>query len=152
MLIIRFGQSSVKRLVTPKYLFQGFLNLSLYFDKVSDIRNIVIDEGLDDEDDEESSPNEDDHHSFVFDYSSSNVILQLLHPLPSQLPFYLQIFKDRVDPLVKMLHVPTIEEIFKEVQDNSAAMSPSREALMFSLYFSVITRSVESSPLTLRKH
>ena len=101
---------------------------------------MVIDEGLDDEDDVESSPNEDDHHSFVFDYSSSNVILQLLHPLPSQLPFYLQIFKDRVDPLDKMLHVPTIEEIFKEVQENSAVVSPSREALMFSLYFSVITR------------
>jgi hypothetical protein len=98
---------------------------------------MVIDEGLDDEDDVESSPSEDDHHSFVFDYSSSNVILQPLHPLPSQLPFYLQ---DRVDPFVKMLHVPTLEEIFKEVQENSAVMSPSREALMFSLYFSVITR------------
>jgi hypothetical protein len=80
---------------------------------------MVIDEGLDDEDDVESSPSEDDHHSFVFDYSSSNVILQPLHPLPSQLP---------------------LEEIFKEVQENSAVMSPSREALMFSLYFSVITR------------
>ena len=109
---------------------------------------MVIDEVLDDED---GSPETDvnsldsDHHlSFVFGYSSSNVDLRPLHPLPSQMPYYFQVFKERVDPVIKLLHMPTMEKIVKQVQDNSESMSRSREALMFSLYFAVVTRYFKS--------
>jgi hypothetical protein len=62
-----------------------------------------------DEDDEEASPGESvstmessDHHSFVMGYSSAKVDLRSLHPLPSQIPFYWETYKENVDPLCKV--------------------------------------------------
>jgi hypothetical protein len=43
-----------------------------------------------------------DHHSFVMGYSSSKVDLRALHPLPSQILFYWETYKENVDPLVKV--------------------------------------------------
>jgi hypothetical protein len=65
-----------------------------------------------DEEEEESSPgasipgstNTDmsDHHGFIMGYSSAKVDLRPLHPLPSQIPFYWETFKENVDPLCKV--------------------------------------------------
>jgi len=62
-----------------------------------------------DEDDEEASPGESvstteysDHHSFIMGYSSAKVDLRCLHPLPSQIPFYWETYKENVDPLCKV--------------------------------------------------
>lgn len=81
-----------------------------------------------------------DHQSFVFGYASTQISMRDLHPLPSQLPFYLQMFSERVDILVKILHMPTIEALFKEAQHDLGSLSRSTEALMFAIYFAVITR------------
>ncbi|KAH9212819.1 fungal-specific transcription factor domain-containing protein [Leptodontidium sp. 2 PMI_412] len=80
-----------------------------------------------------------DHQSFVFGYASTQISMRDLHPLPSQLPFYLQMFSERVDILVKILHMPTIEALFKEAQHDLGSLSRSTEALMFAIYFAVIT-------------
>jgi hypothetical protein len=107
---------------------------------------MVIDEVLDDEpaspETDTTSPESDHYQSFIFGYSSSNVDLRPLHPLPSQMPYYLQVFKERVDPIIKLLHMPTMEKAVKQVQENPESMSRSREALMFSMYFAVVTRYV----------
>jgi hypothetical protein len=63
-----------------------------------------------DEEEEETSPGDSvstvtdisDHHCFVMGYSSSKVDLRSLHPLPSQIPFYWETFKENVDPLCKV--------------------------------------------------
>lgn len=64
--------------------------------------------GSDDEE-EEGSPGDSiattdssDHHSFIMGYSSSKVDLRSLHPLPSQIPFYWETYKENVDPLCKV--------------------------------------------------
>ena len=82
---------------------------------------------------------ESDHQSFVFGYSSANVNMRDLHPLPSQLPFYLQIYAARVDPVVKILHMPSMEKAIKEAQENHGSLTRSKEALLFSIYFAVIS-------------
>ena len=79
------------------------------------------------------------HQSFVVGYSSSNVNLQTLHPLPSQIPFYWQTFLENVQPLVKIIHTETMDKTIKEVQHNLDSLRPSTEALMFSIYFATIT-------------
>lgn len=86
------------------------------------------------------SPAENDHQSFVFGYSSSNVELRPLHPLPSQLPFYFQVYVEKVDPLLKMLHKPTLEKMMKEAADDLDSLGKSQEALLFGIYFAVIAR------------
>jgi hypothetical protein len=63
-----------------------------------------------DEEEEESSPGDSvatttdssDHHCFIMGYSSSKVDLRSLHPLPSQIPFYWETYKENVDPLCKV--------------------------------------------------
>jgi hypothetical protein len=79
------------------------------------------------------------HQSFVMGYNSSGVDLKPLHPLPSQIPFYWQTFLENVLPLVKILHTQTMNKVIKEVQNNLDSLSPSTEALMFSIYFATIT-------------
>ncbi|KAI1082086.1 fungal-specific transcription factor domain-containing protein [Whalleya microplaca] len=80
-----------------------------------------------------------DHHGFVLGYSSSNVDLRELHPLPSQIPFIWQVYLENVDPLVKILHVPTMNKIIRELRSNMKDISPGLEALMFSIYYAAIT-------------
>jgi hypothetical protein len=72
-------------------------------------------------------------------YSSSGADLKSLHPLPSQIPFYWQTYLENVQPLVMILHRQTMDRVVKEVQHNLDSLSPSTEALMFSIYFATIT-------------
>lgn len=80
-----------------------------------------------------------DHHSFIMGYNSSSVDLKSLHPLPSQIPFYWQTFLENVNPLVKIIHIQTMDKVIKEVQGNLDSLSRSTEALMFSIYFATVT-------------
>ncbi|KAI0853539.1 fungal-specific transcription factor domain-containing protein [Daldinia vernicosa] len=84
-------------------------------------------------------PDSIDHHGFVLGYSSSNVDLRKLHPLPSQIPFFWQVYQENVDPLVKILHVPTMNKIIRELRSNMDDISPGMEALMFAIYYASIT-------------
>lgn len=80
-----------------------------------------------------------DHHGFIFGYSSSNVDLRSLHPLPSQMLFYWQVFMDNVDPIVKFMHVPTMTNTIKELRRDMSTMTPAVEVLMFVIYLAAIT-------------
>lgn len=80
-----------------------------------------------------------DHHAFVLGYSSADVNLRPLHPLPSQIPYMWQVYQENVDPVVKILHVPTVEKLVKETRKNLDSLTPGNEALMFAIYFAAIT-------------
>ncbi|KAI2467063.1 fungal-specific transcription factor domain-containing protein [Annulohypoxylon bovei var. microspora] len=88
-------------------------------------------------------PDQVDHHGFVLGYSSSNVDLRKLHPLPSQIPFIWQVYQENVDPLVKILHVPSMSKIIRELRSNMNDISPGMEALMFAIYYASITSMEE---------
>ena len=111
--------------------------------EVEEIREILDDQEYDSDSDSPILPSdvvtEPNHQSFVMGYSSSDVDLRNLHPLPSQIPFYWQTFLENVQPLVKIMHTPTMNRVIKEVQNNLECLSKSTEALMFSIYFATIT-------------
>lgn len=87
------------------------------------------------------SPSTDnDHKSFVFGYSSSNVNLRQLHPLPSQLPFYFQVYAQKVDPLLQLLHLPSLEKMKEEAANDLDSLGKGQEALLFAIYFAVVAR------------
>ncbi|KAI2626791.1 fungal-specific transcription factor domain-containing protein [Xylaria nigripes] len=79
-----------------------------------------------------------DHHAFIFGYSSTNVDLRKLHPLPSQMLFYWQVYMDNVDPIIKLLHVPTVTKIVTELRSDMCSITPATEALMFTIYLAAI--------------
>ncbi|KAI1119272.1 fungal-specific transcription factor domain-containing protein [Nemania sp. NC0429] len=106
----------------------------------------LTDDSSDSSDDEDSPVSvapqiepQGDHHVFIFGYSSSNVDLRSLHPLPSQMLFYWQVFMDNVDPIVKFMHVPTMTNTIKELRRDMSTMTPSVEVLMFVIYLAAIT-------------
>jgi hypothetical protein len=112
-------------------------------DEVEEIREMLDDQEFDSDSDTPIPPSdavtEPNHQSFIMGYSSSDVDLKPLHPLPSQIPFYWQTFLENVQPLVKLLHTPTMSKVIKEVQNNLDSLSRSTEALMFAIYFATIT-------------
>jgi len=80
-----------------------------------------------------------DHHAFLLGYRSADVDLRPPHPLPSQIPYIWQVFQENVDPLVKILHIPTMNKLIREIRTDLDNLTPSTEALMFSIYYSAIT-------------
>ncbi len=80
-----------------------------------------------------------DHQSFILGYRSADVDLRPLHPLPSQIPFMWQIFQENVDSIVKVLHIPTMNKLIRDVRNNLDSLTPSTEALMFSIYYAAMT-------------
>ena len=83
-------------------------------------------------------PTENNHHSFIMGYNSSEVDLKKLHPPRSQIPLYWQTYQANVNPVTKLVHVPTMDKVITEVQNSLDSLSPSTEALMFSIYFATI--------------
>lgn len=63
----------------------------------------------------------------------------MLRPPPYQIPLYWQLFKERVDPVYKFLHRPTVDRIVEKASLPNASISPSNEALLFAIYFTAIT-------------
>jgi hypothetical protein len=103
-----------------------------------------------DESEDEGSPESpalhqapSDHQSFVFGYRSADVDLRKLHPLPSQIPFIWQIYQENVEPLLKMLHIPTMDKLIKNMRRNIDDLRPGNEALLFAIYYAAITSMEE---------
>ncbi|RYP67742.1 hypothetical protein DL771_007075 [Monosporascus sp. 5C6A] len=123
-------------------------------DEINELRaetQKLTDEGSDDSGDDSSpsgtvyDPYADhgNHHGFVLGYKSSEVDLSKLHPLPSQIPFIWQVYVENVDPLVKILHVPTMDKIIRDWRNSMNNLSPGLEALMFAIYLGSITSMEE---------
>ncbi|KAF9773294.1 hypothetical protein IL306_008932 [Fusarium sp. DS 682] len=136
---------------TPRYVNSGFfVKLN---DELAEIRNemeTMNEEEADFEEDttpEQSPPQnsgiEHDHHSFLFGYSSADVDLTGLHPLPAQRSFLWQIYLENVEPLVKVLHIPTMSRLMTQVRREEHGLRHGDEALVFAIYYSAVT-SMES--------
>ncbi|EXK24169.1 hypothetical protein FOMG_19090 [Fusarium oxysporum f. sp. melonis 26406] len=109
--------------------------------EVNDLKTILS-EPPDSDDDSLATPMPQDlslHHGFIFGFSSSDIDLTTLHP-PHELASRIwAMFKANVDPLVKILHLPTMEPIMLEAKDHLDNLSRGIEALMFAIYYSVVT-------------
>jgi hypothetical protein len=49
-----------------------------------------------------------------------------------------QIYQENVDPVVKILHIPTMNRLIREIRTNIDRLTPSAEALMFAIYYGVV--------------
>jgi hypothetical protein len=76
---------------------------------------------------------------FVFGYNSLMVNLHPLHPHSNQASRYWQLYVENIDPVTKVLHVPTFERKFNDAQKDLRRLEAGTEALMFSIYYSVVT-------------
>ena len=102
---------------------------------------------LDDPSDEEGdypSPGSErsssaDHQGFIFSFNSNMGSLRTFHPVPARISIFWNIFKENVDPVVKMFHVPSKEKVFEQASQNLDHLNKSTEALLFAIYLAVVT-------------
>ncbi|KXT05690.1 hypothetical protein AC578_5631 [Pseudocercospora eumusae] len=138
----RFGRLVVNE-GKSRYINNSFwANLS---NEVEDLKGILNQSSDDDEDNLTASPASNSqqapstHHAFVFGFSSQNADLLTLHPLPGQIREYWDIYKDRVDPLVKVLHIPSLEPTVLSAASHLANLSRGFECLLFTIYYAATT-------------
>ena len=96
--------------------------------------------------DEYESPAHDklnSHQGFLFGYSSLKIDLKSLHPSPSQIFILWEVFKENVDPVVRLLHRPTAKNILMNAASSVDRVSRAAEALLFSIYFGAVVSLTE---------
>ena len=136
----RFGRLVINE-GKSRYINNSFwANLS---NEVEDLKGI-LNQSSDEEEDFDASPSSNAHpggpqHGWVFGFSSHNVDLLSLHPLPNQIQEYWELYKDRVDPLVKVLHIPTIEPTVLSAASHLSNLSKGFEVLLFAIYYGATT-------------
>lgn len=89
------------------------------------------------------------HQGFLFSFSSTHFSLRDFHPPPTQIPLYWKEFTENVDPLIKIFHRPTLEKAVIEASRDLDHISKSTEALMFTVYFAVITSMSEDNCISI---
>lgn len=103
----------------------------------------ILDDPTDEDDDYPSpgsgSTTSANHQGFLFNFSSTHFPLRDYHPPAHQIPTYWHLFTENVDPLIKIFHRPTLEKLIDEASQNLDHISKTTEALMFTIYFAVIT-------------
>jgi hypothetical protein len=114
-------------------------------------------EGESDSSDDEDSPGRTpstqelertpaDRHAFLFRHNLnvSSTDSHDFQPLPSQIPFLLDVFSENVNLFIGVVHMPTITKMIRDVRGRDAAgLTPANEALMFSIYYAAITSMEE---------
>ncbi|KAJ5153139.1 uncharacterized protein N7482_009617 [Penicillium canariense] len=87
----------------------------------------------------------EDRSAFIFRHNlmPSTPDLREFHPLPSQIPFLLDIFSENVNMFMQAVHKPTITKMIRELRGDMTGLTPANEALMFSIYYAAVTSMEE---------
>ena len=112
------------------------------FLQVEEMQDILDDPSDDDTDypsPESSSPDSVAQQGFIFGFSSTAVTLRDLHPPREKLSIFWDVYKDRIDPLVRLFHRGYTWKLLVEASQNLDQVCKPTEALMFAIYFAVVT-------------
>ena len=82
-----------------------------------------------------------ERHAFLFGHNLGNSPdLREFRPLPSQIPFLLNIFSENVNFFSQIAHMPTVTNMIRGTGGtHTAGLTPANEALMFSIYYAAVT-------------
>lgn len=83
------------------------------------------------------------HQAFMFGFQSTALSLEEHHPAFVQVVTYWDIFKENVDPLIKIFHRPLIDAFIRNFDGRYELLSKTEEVMMFTIYFAVITSMSE---------
>ena len=96
----------------------------------------------------ERTPSERNAFLFRHNLSPSAHDLREFHPLPSQIPFLLDVFSENVNCMIQIVHIPTVTKMIRDLRGSDMThLTPVNEALMFSIYYAAIT-SMEEDEVT----
>jgi hypothetical protein len=117
--------------------------------EVEDLKAVLI-EPSDDEDDDPNNSNSNSAHSsssehaghhqgFILGYSSTSVDMRALHPAPDVAHRFWETYKTSVDPLLKIIHIPTFNLTFAEAIARPEKVHKGLESLLFAIYYGAVT-------------
>lgn len=109
--------------------------------EVEDLKAVLIkpSEDEDDGNSPDSSEQAGQHQGFIFGLSSTNVDMQALHPTREVARQFWEAYKESVEPLVKVLHVPTFEITFQDALEHPEKVGKGLESLLFAIYYGAVT-------------
>ncbi|KAH6608893.1 hypothetical protein Trco_002239 [Trichoderma cornu-damae] len=133
---------------TSRYVSSGFWSkLNDELDAIREETQKLTDEDADDSECEDSPPTDSpttaassnyDHQAFILGHRYADFDLQKCHPLPPQATFLWSVYLENVDPLLKIIHVPTMEAILRDARRNPEKLAPGHETLVFAVYFAAL--------------
>lgn len=91
-----------------------------------------------------------ERHAFLFNHNlnSPAPALRELHPLPSQVPFLLNVFHENINCMCQIVHVPSVNKMIRDVRGDFSALAPANEALLFAIYYGSIISMEEDDIMT----
>ncbi|KAK5085325.1 hypothetical protein LTR05_004609 [Lithohypha guttulata] len=92
-------------------------------------------DALDDSSDEEDEAAVlDDGIDFLLGATPNSIGVKDLHPLPEQVMTIWQIFLENVNPLSKLIHIPSMQPVVVEASSHLDNLPKNLEALLFAIY------------------
>jgi hypothetical protein len=101
------------------------------------MREIVEDDDKDDESSSAFTPADEqspDQNAALILSDGSNTDLDGLYPEPAHAFRLWQTFLDRVNPITKIIHVPTVQPLLVEAATDRSNLPKNVEALLFSIF------------------
>lgn len=93
-----------------------------------------------------------ERHGFLFQHNLSfaDSDLSNMRPLPSQIPFLLNVYSENIHVFMRIVDISIITKMIRDLRgNNDNKLTPANEALMFSIYYATVTSMEEdevSSP------
>lgn len=73
-----------------------------------------------------------------------NADLSEFRPLPSHVPFLLDVFSENVNFMLQGVHMPSVMTLSRNMRHSDpSTLDPVDEALMFSIYYTAVTSMEE---------
>lgn len=118
--------------------------------EIVDIKNECLDSASSDDEvphspgDTTSTQKKYQHHQgFMFGYSSLLYDMTKLSPNPSQIFIIWEVYKENVDPILKILHIPTVKNVIMKAAVSANKLSKAAEALFYSICFASVVSMKE---------
>ncbi|KYK58478.1 hypothetical protein DCS_05494 [Drechmeria coniospora] len=92
-----------------------------------------------------------DRHAFVFGHNltSPPPDSSQFHPLPSQIPFLLQVFSENVNSCARVVHVPTVHRMIRDLRSGDlTSLTPAEDSLLFAMYYAAVASMEEDDVAT----
>ena len=129
-----FGSVFVRpKLIVDENNRTRFVDNNLWTSMADEFRkpSDAMPDSSDDEDDDSFAA---DNSDFVLGMTPNSTGIRDLHPIPEQVFTLWQIFLDNVNPLSKIVHVPSLQPMVIEASSHLDTLPKNFEALIFSIY------------------
>ncbi|KAM0205163.1 hypothetical protein ACHAQI_009396 [Fusarium lateritium] len=146
-----FGRMVLKDTNQGRYIASGFWSrISDELDGLKMDTRKMADDDLSSEDEDlpadtpstqELHRDPSERHAFLFrhDDISSSSGGQNFDPLPSQIPFLLDVFQENINLVMHIVHMPSLRKLVRPTRGAPTTISLKNQALLFSIYYSAIT-------------